>query len=152
MWERARAALAPDGGLFDIVVADTRLGEWDEMLAALAAWGYPLRWSVDGEKHAGFSSAQEAFNCTREAAVLLAFDLAGILVHAHFFSEEEIELDIDPREIRESNIDALTEFMARLGELLQRRVSLAHEGAHAYELLAYDPLSGQITLPGDPQR
>ncbi len=63
-------------------------------------------------------------------------------INCHFFTTEEIEFDIDPREITgESDFQALTEFMRFVGLKLSRRVALTPEGGPDEMLLEYDPIS-----------
>jgi hypothetical protein len=152
-WAEFQAALAVDGSLRDIVVEGTSLVDWESLLTALFRWGYPLSWSVDGEGCPAFISAAEAFARRLDAGVLLKIDVGGIQVNTFFFAEDEIELDIQPREVSEANFGSLSLFLARVGDLLQRQVSITEESAHEWVLLLYDPRSQRLSLPGqDPQR
>ncbi len=55
---------------------------------------------------------------------LPAIDLGGVQANCQFFAEEEIEFDIDPREVQtEQTVGRLSEVTGRISDLLQARCS-----------------------------
>jgi hypothetical protein len=128
-WQRLREELQPDGALRDIYVrgADEQL--WDRFLVALPE--SPYRWRLThGEESVAkplsrFSDLQ--FRETDRA--LLHVMLAPALILAcHFFSAEEIELDVVPNDLQSDEaVGLLIDFMRWLGRVVNRPVVLTHE-------------------------
>ena len=66
-------------------------------------------------------------------------------MNCHFFTEQEIELDLDPRELpADEDILRLTHFMALVGDGLQREVLLTYENGPEGPIVRYSPNVGFI--------
>ncbi|HEV7302207.1 MAG TPA: hypothetical protein VGN72_22910 [Tepidisphaeraceae bacterium] len=128
-WQRLREGLQPDGALRDVYVLKADEQHWDRFLAALPR--SPYRWQLThGERSAAkplsrFRDLQ--FRETNHA--LLRVTLAPDLVLAcHFFSAEEIELDVVPNDLQSDDaVCMLIDFMRWLGQVVDRPVVLTHE-------------------------
>jgi hypothetical protein len=71
---------------------------------------------------------------------VLALDVAGVQVNCHFFTAEEIELDLDPREVvDEESFQAVTALLLELGRLLGKRSILTYENSQDALVLEYVP-------------
>lgn len=144
-WEEVRGAFHPDGSLRDIYVPEADAARWDRFLAALPGWDYALAYLEEGIEAPYPSSFRSLYSRRDEAGPLLAIDLGGVLLLCHFFREDEVELDLDPREVRgEREFRLVMGFMARLGALLGRRVILTEESTPSSVIFSYDPNSQTI--------
>ena len=77
-----------------------------------------------------------------ESRPTLRFRLGGVLVVFHFFTPDEIECDIDLREVTgQTSLDAVLAFMQRLGDLTRKRAVLTPENAPHLPIISYDPES-----------
>lgn len=91
----------------------------------------------------------------RPGALLVVTLTDNVRLHAHYFDQAWLKLDADPREIKTAaDIDALLDFMARLGKFAAEDVDLLLEG-HSDRgagdpqdgpWLRYDHLSGQFRI------
>jgi hypothetical protein len=86
------------------------------------------------------------------ASVLLSIDVDGIRINFHFFTENEIEGDLDPREIdSDERLGKLLRFLRTVGQGLSREVRLTPENCSDTVLLAYSPREDawRCTHPGN---
>lgn len=75
----------------------------------------------------------------------MRFRTGGILVVFHFFTPEEIECDIDPREVSgQASLDALLGFKRRLGDLTRKPAALTPENVPDEPIISYDPESSSF--------
>lgn len=147
-WSKVSAELAWDGSLRDLYVFETSESDWDVFLAALSSWPYEASFLVDGEPSELPESAAAAFEIRERAAPLLRVNAAGITVCAHFFAPDELELDIDPREVSDpGSLAALSEFVCRLGQVLDRPVVLTQENRPEHVIARYLPSTGEFIYP-----
>jgi hypothetical protein len=63
----------------------------------------------------------------------------------HFFSEGEIECDIDPREVTsQADLDAVLSLMRQLGDATKKQVILTYENCSNSPLLSYLPTTQEF--------
>jgi len=124
-----------DGSFRDVYVNDTNVRDWEKFIEFASA--YPNRYTIDGCV-ASMTSVADALH-DRDHAHLLAVWVGGAQINCHFFSEEEIELDLDPREIHASEHDAVLHFVAALSTALGKPALVTEENAHELPLLTYEP-------------
>jgi hypothetical protein len=145
-WETVRHEFEPDGSLRDLYVVDTSAREWDRFLADLPSWGYPARFSLDGVPAPLPSRFEDVRTAQARRSALLQIDVGGLGIACHFFTLEEIELDLDAGEMTDpTRLDPLVEFMRRLGAATGRPVLLTPENARASPILRYSPATNRVT-------
>lgn len=89
--------------------------------------------------------AEDAFEARADASVLLSFSIGNAVLKCHFFGVDEIELDLDPREIDDSDqFERLVAFVRLLGELTGKVVLLTPENFKERPILRYSPDTRQI--------
>jgi len=76
---------------------------------------------------------------------LLRFWVGDVELACHFFVTNEIEFDLDPRQVGESQLRALMEFMARLGDLTGKPVALTPENGPHAQIFRYEPGTKQMS-------
>jgi len=137
-WDRCRGEFAWDGSLRDIYVRDVGVSEWNRFLTTLAVWPYRTEYFEGGERAPMPRDAGEIFARREHAAVRLVLTVRSIQLNCHFFTEDELELDLDPREVDGAlAFDALLEFMHRLGVLLGRSVILSPENGPTHPIIEF---------------
>jgi len=94
---------APDfernGSLRDIYAQSATLADWDLTLQVVLRDYVPATFTRDGELAALPVSADDVFAERDSAALTLRFEVAGIELACHFFSPEEIEFDLLPKQV-----------------------------------------------------
>lgn len=129
-WHNLRNQLHPDGSLRDIYVLDAGEQVWGRFLAALpgSMFRYRLRHG-DRPLPRLFAQFAEAATLSKTDSVLLEIELSPTLkLNCHFFTVEEIELDVSPRDLPDADaMGRLVEFMKWLARVIARPVLLTHE-------------------------
>lgn len=135
-WSRVAADFEWDGAWRDIYVLDATLADWQAALELLRAWDPRPRFYTGGEAarlpdlaKALFPTDPDAFRSTLE------FDVEGLQLNCHFFSDDEIEFDLDPREVNASRFEALCGFMRLLATAVGKPVLLTHENERSSVIL-----------------
>ena len=77
---------------------------------------------------------------------MLSVKLGAVTAVFHFFTEEEIECDIDPREIKSQvELDALLAFMKMIGDSVGKQAILTPENFRESAIFLYDPNTQTLT-------
>jgi hypothetical protein len=137
-WDRAASDFEPDGSLRDIYVFGTDLSDWQRVLDALRTWRPGPNLRIDGEPAAIPDKAEEIFARARKLGASLSVEVADALVNCHFFREDEIEFDLDPRDVAgPEQLEALGRFMRILGEATGKPVVMTMENRREAVILRY---------------
>jgi hypothetical protein len=76
----------------------------------------------------------------REGSHLLSVNVCGVKINCHFFVSEEIELDVDPREIKgKQEHEAILEFIASLSQAIGKPALLTPENGVDIPFLSFEP-------------
>jgi hypothetical protein len=148
-WEKCRDEFEWDGSLRDLYVLGTDLGDWQRLLDLLRELALPMVWESGSIRKPIPDDVSEmmVFGPDDERGTLKV-NLHGIWVHTHFFAVEEIELDIDPREIQdETAFGRLLDFMRRVARRLGKPVILTPENFQASTILTVPPSGAPIYHP-----
>jgi hypothetical protein len=138
-WDTCRRDFEPDGALRDIYVLDTNIKHWQRLFAALVS-AYALEYSVDGESRPVPETVDEALRLRATASPSLHFRVAGIVVACHFFCTEQIELDIDPREVTSAAaFDEVLGLLRVIGDIVSKRVIMTYESDEQHPFIIYEP-------------
>jgi hypothetical protein len=69
-------------------------------------------------------------------------------VNCHFFSEDEIEFDLDPRDMNAELLPLLLDFLTVLGKATNKLVVLTMENMPDAEIMRFEPSSGEVVYVG----
>lgn len=144
-WQSVSREFEPDGSLRDIYVSPATAAHWQLTLDFLRQHSTDLSYSLDGQLSPLPVSVAEAFAARTEASPLLTFRFDGIHFAAHFFTDDELEFDFCPSDIRgQSDLDSLLDFIQRVGDLLSKPVSITPENCREDAFLVYQPDSHEF--------
>ena len=139
-WERCRTDFAWDGSLRDIYVREASIQDWDKLLRSLPSWPYRCALSIGEQSSPLALDAQDLFRPSSRGQSHLVITVGSAAVHCHFFSTDELEFDLDPRQVDGTeSFEALIDFMKRLGSLLRKPVVLTPENAPHLAIIEYRP-------------
>ncbi len=139
-WDAVAEDFRPDGSLRDIYVHGTTRHDWQRVFEHLQARYAPVRFTINSEDAPLPSNVADIFPIHQRAAPSLSFPVGGVVVVCHFFTEEEIEFDIAPEDVRGPiELAALQTFMSELGRLTSRVVTLTPENGPHMPILEFDP-------------
>lgn len=139
-WTEYKKEFEWDGSWRDIYILKTGIGDWQQLIGFLRKDLYSITFKI-GENVAPLpADAAEIFHKRNQSGVLMSVQVDGITLNCHFFTEEEIEFDIDPREVNsEERLKELFGFMRRIGQLLQKEVILTPENGREAAIFRYMP-------------
>ena len=144
--ETIEVVLEDLGLLLDIVVPDTRIGDWQKFIDYIRTSSLPYEY-FNGERKSALPDKVDAVLAkVPEMTHLLSIRISGLDANCHFFDEEEIELDVDPRQMGGPGLHTVVGFMAQLGKLLGKDVQLSGEGTHNRPLITYQHRSQQLEM------
>jgi carbon-monoxide dehydrogenase small subunit len=117
----------PDHGtLLDVWVLNGNPADWQALLD-WACQKYQTTYLEDGTETT-LPSFGTIFERAQTVTPLLRIDLGGISVNAHFFSTDEIELDVLPENVdSEAKATAVFKLMTGMARLLRKQVVLTAE-------------------------
>ena len=144
-WQEVESVFEWDGSLLDLYVLNTDIEDWQSALDFLRTSGYPLFYAVNNIIAELPTDVAAIFRVHEEANVWLRIDASGITILCHFFTDEEIEFDIDPREVsNEEQFGYLCGFVRGLGQYLNRSVILTPESTQETVIIRYLPSEDQF--------
>ena len=135
-WESSKHLWHADGSLRDLYIRETSLADWRRLMEVVA--GYKCEYLFDG-RPSPLPKVEEIFK-NRDRTHLLRIHVGSVTVNSHFFVPEEIELDIDPREIRgpQEHAEVLM-FLENVAHKLNKPIILAPENTPDRPYVSYQP-------------
>lgn len=147
-WDNISWIFEPDGALRDIYVQDITLGDWIKLIDFLNS-NYKLRFGTTG--------VQKDFNKIDKDYVIkyltdnegtiesksVTIDFEGVNINCHFFLHDQIEFDIDPREIKSiEDYKKIEGFMISVSKILGHQITLTDENEIKLPLIKIDTNNG----------
>lgn len=127
-WENVANKFAFDGSWRDLYIFDTDVDVWQQMLNGLRSAGCDLVFRRDGQACDLPQFVSDVFAATAKASQLLWVRFTGVVAACHFFTPDEIEFDIDPREVKgREQFDGVLSFMRLLSSSTRRDVVMTPE-------------------------
>jgi hypothetical protein len=138
-WSDIKYEFESDGSLRDIYVFDTSDSTWNVFFAAIIN-SYPHKFFIDGVETSLPSSYSSIKKIQNDATTMLSINVdGGLLANCHFFSEDQIELDICPSDIASPvDLENLQKFLFWLHNLVKLKVVLTHENSPELEILTFE--------------
>ena len=144
-WKDVESDFKIDGSLRDVYITPATIGDWQKTLDVVQLLP-SLKFSVDQRQEQLPSSVDAIFLLRREGHhPMLAVTVGRTGVVFHFFSEQEVECDIDPREFcSQEDLDIFLNFVRRLGDCVGKVVNVTHENMRDRRIITYEPSSKQF--------
>lgn len=144
-WEDYKVEFEFDGSWRDIYVLNTAVSDWQLLFDFLRSDIYEYSCTTGEEKTILPFFAKEVFEADYEFKPLLKVNVDSVILNCHFFTDEEIEFDIDPREIlSERQAEAIFTFMRQIGQTLNKEVVLTPENLQDAPIFKFLPSVGEI--------
>ncbi|MEO6046521.1 MAG: hypothetical protein ABIQ57_03510 [Candidatus Kapaibacterium sp.] len=149
MWSHVKHCFDWDGSLRDIYITPATLDDWRV--------AYRLFRSMEGTKfYVGHEPSEfpddvsEIFVIRAECSPMLYVKMGSVTFVFHFFTEKEIECDIDSRSVQsQSDLDALLAFMKMMGDAIGKQVILTAENCREIVMIRYEPGDGNFSYMDD---
>ena len=144
-WSQIAPDFEHDGSLRDVYILDTSLDDWASVWAALLVDPNAMSFTVDGEARTPPLDVAEAFRLRPDHAICASYALGKQRLNCHFFEKEEVEFDLDPRDVDSlAEADRLTQFLTVLGRATSKEVRLTPENEPDAVIARYIPATGQV--------
>lgn len=131
--------------LRDIYILDTTPSDWDTVLNALRSSEYGLEYLIDSNTEELPNSTSKIFN--NDSATTLKVKHDNIHINSHFFSEDEIDFDMDPRDIvAYEQIDDIIDFMKFISNAVNKESILTPEMDQSFVLVKVFPRMENIWI------
>lgn len=127
-WSRVSHEFEFDGSWRDIYVLGTTVSDWQLVLDALRNSSFTVVYRQAGRLTDLPSGVLDAFSEPGYAGRLLSVNASGVTLNCHFFTESEIEFDLDPREVAGPvQFNAVLDFMRLISTACEKPVVLTPE-------------------------
>jgi hypothetical protein len=145
-WTQTKCFFDPDGGLRDICVLGIAVDDWQAVLQTVVS-SYQTQFVLGEVQISLLPTAREIFGIHLDDYKLLKVFVAEMTVNCHFFSDNEIDFDLDPREVTTAaHFFAVLDFMRLIGETCQKKVHLSHEADWHNPVFHYDSQLKEFSL------
>ncbi|GIG64701.1 hypothetical protein [Phytomonospora endophytica] len=150
LWDDVRDFFDPDlmGALPDVCVAGASVEDWQAVFDLVQSSGWTWEYSAGGIA-APLPTAAEVLSrpADAEAVDLRVWPVPHVLVIFRPFSDEEIDFDVDLRELRgQAGVDTLCGFLSAIGRRLGKPVTMTAEGHYGPPVLGFDPDVDRVVL------
>jgi hypothetical protein len=143
-WSEVKAEFDWDGSLRDIYIHATTINDWRAVYTILKQSPRTELW-LNGELAPLPDDCADFFAAGSELSAILRARLGTITAVFHFFTEEEIECDIDPRDVKSQvELDALLAFLKEIGDSVGKQSILTPENFRESVIFRYDPNSQML--------
>ncbi|MFC9252114.1 hypothetical protein [Amycolatopsis thailandensis] len=156
-WDEVKCFFDPDlmGTLPDVLVPNASTEDWQAVFDLVEARGW--QWEFrQADESLPLPPAAEALARLEEGEVgeFHVFPVPEMLVIFRLMSAEEIDFDVDLRELQgQAGVDNLCGFLAEIGRKLGKPVLMLPEGGSpAHPNLGFDPTVDRVVLLADPLR
>lgn len=144
-WSQIASDFCLDGSLRDIYILDTSRDDWARVWDVLTIDPRKIEFKVNGELATPPTLVDEVFRLQETSSVLATYALGKQRLNCHFFTEEEVELDLDPRDIDGMvEVEQLATFLVTLGTATSREVRLTPENEPETIIACYDPAIASV--------
>ncbi|MFF0295279.1 hypothetical protein ACFYST_17580 [Kitasatospora sp. NPDC004614] len=154
LWDDVREFFDPDlmGALPDVSVPGASVADWQALFDLVGTAGWTWEYMVGGVAEQLPRAAEVlARPADAETVELRVRPVPGVLAIFRLLSDEEIDFDVDLRELQgQTGVDHLCHLLRTIGRRLGKAVQLAAEGDYGHPVLGFDPAADRVVLLADP--
>lgn len=137
LWDDVRELFDPDlmGPLPDVCVPRTSVQDWQDLLDLVLARGWRFEYS-EGDRVVPLPTAAAVLARAPDAEcpALRVWPYAGMLMIFRFWAAQEVDFDVDLREIQgQERLDQFCSFLRAVGRHLGKPVLMGDESGHPAE-------------------
>lgn len=146
-WQYVSADFEPDGALKDIYISNATLDDWQAVIDALKSGMPALDFRVGNEAAELPSDVSMIFlTGPNDLRSTLRVPMGKATLNCHFFSDDEVEFDLDPRDMNADLLPLLLDFLTLLGNATNKSVLLTMENMPEAEIMRFEPSSGKVVF------
>ncbi|MFT5647220.1 MAG: hypothetical protein ACI976_001909 [Aureispira sp.] len=143
-WKDIKWMFEPDGALMDIYVQEVTINDWTKIIDLINekyevyygdSSGYNESQKIDKKGVVKYLTDETGEKEMKTACV----KLGEIRLNCHFFLEDQIEFDIDPKEINSiEDFEKIELFMSEISKVTEGQVTLTEENDVIFPLFKID--------------
>jgi hypothetical protein len=138
-WNQVKEDFSIDGSLRDIYFFNTDIAVWQKFLDSVKVSSFNHKMYRDGESCTLSLDIGKLFLERENSTLILEIEKHGVIFNCHFFVEEEIELDISPKEItNQEALNVVLEFMQYFSNAINLPCVLTPENSPEMVIIQYD--------------
>ncbi|MEV8023048.1 hypothetical protein AB0O76_43535 [Streptomyces sp. NPDC086554] len=155
VWDDVRGFFDPDlmGALPDVLVPGASVEDWQAVLDLVDVSGWKCQYS-EGESVLPVPRAEVVLSrqADAECPQLVVWLAPEVLVIFRFYSADEIDFDVDLRELQgQERLDLFCGFVTAIGRRLGRPVLMDAEGGDgSHPVLGFEVQSDRVVLLAEP--
>lgn len=147
-WEDIKWIFEPDGALRDIYVQEVSLNDWRTVIDLINE-KYKVNYGDTGEykdtnqidKDYVIEYLTDKTGGIESKSALIS--LGKIRINCHFFLEDQIEFDIDPKEVKSiEDFELIEGFMLEISKSIGNQITLTDENNPKFPLIKIDTNNG----------
>lgn len=117
---------------------NTTISDWVRLFDVFSMYNITLY--CDGDPTSINMDPATVFERSSEHHYYLEVLVEGVALHCHFFTVEEIEIDVDPREVNtQLDLDVVLDLMGAIGRGVAKPIILTEEATQNFVWIAFDP-------------
>ena len=153
-WDAVAHEFEWDGSLRDIYVRGATVADWQTVLDTVRVRYSPLTFVAGGTPAVLPARAADVFPLwSGDAPPVLGFSVGGVQLVCHFFTTDEIEFDLDPREVTgPERLGSVLAFLGDLARLTGKGAVLTPENVADEPIFRADPATGSVKYVPPPSR
>jgi hypothetical protein len=138
-----------DGALCDIYVQNATVDDWQAVIDSLRRTQFKLELLLDGQiVELPRDVSKLLFRHPSASCPSMYVHMASTTLNCHFFTHEEIEFDLDPRDMRPELLPGILEFLKLLGRATNKPVILAVENSPEAAIMRFEPAKADVEYVG----
>ncbi|MDQ1008588.1 hypothetical protein QFZ82_003073 [Streptomyces sp. V4I23] len=155
VWDDVRGFFDPDlmGALPDVLVPGASVADWQAVLDLVDVSGWKCQYS-EGESVLPVPRAEVVLSrqADAECPQLVVWLAPEVLVIFRFYSADEIDFDVDLRELQgQERLDLFCGFLTAIGRRLGKPVLMDAEGGDgSHPVLGFEVQSDRVVLLAEP--
>ena len=147
-WDDIKWIFEIDGALRDIYVQEVSISDWEKLIDLLNE-KYSVKYVITGEeRNLNQIDTEHVLKfLTDETGEMdspfVSIDIGGIQINCHFFLTDQIEFDLNPKQINSiEDFDKVKKFMETVSQSLSNQVTLTGENSPEFPLVKIDKSNG----------
>ena len=138
-----------DGALCDIYVQNATIDDWQTVIDELRQSDRAIELRIDGQVVELPKDVSELlFRLPDDPCPDMYVQLGSTTLNCHLFTDEEIEFDLDPRDMKPELLPELLDFLILIGRSTAKPVILSVENSPEATIMRFEPATANVEYVG----
>lgn len=147
IWDQIKESFSADGSLRDLYFFASNIENWKLFLEAVPKSGFSYSFRKNGNPCGFPLNIKSIFYEKENSSLMLTLEKEGVGFNCHFFTEEEIELDISPKEVNGQNsLNIVLDFMSYFSKSIGLPCVLTYENMPEHAIIECSNEIGSVPI------